>query len=280
MAWFAEITHYPIQVKAGIGFRNLVGLAKTVGPTVVVLDCSGTSDRKATLDGYVESKSCPHITIFPETKEVMQHIDYDEAAPVSTDPRGAHRRGNVLWVNVAKSPSESLNDEDTVWVGSVVGGLVDAVGAGNRNHFRSTELTLNEWDKFNGLITAAAVPFAGRYGIGVIDPLLFIEGSILGERLEEGDYEEGVEEDVSVGETEVFELPEFKGKAFGLGSASKKVQDLATWFNMPADFNEEMEEKIKEIQSDFGLEPNGIVDSDTWDAIRLSQFNEVSEDAD
>lgn len=281
MAWFSEAKHHPIS-----GRRSVIrGMARWEGTPRVVIDASGTPEKKATFDSYSEQGFVPHITLFPEEREVYQHLDYDLAAPVGAGPNGGNVRGNVLWVAIAKFNGEKLEGEDAVWVGEQIASLADAVGA-KRNLVEfaevvpasGLEMTLNEWDKWSGVCPAFAVPNVTRSGPGAMSQEDFNAGFVSQEvDLGVGDYlvAEEAKEDTS----EPFVLPEFKGRGFGIGSTSKKVNDVAVWLGLPIKngFDAEMEQRVVEIQEQFGLEPTGFVDADTWEALRLSVVEEEDE---
>lgn len=257
---FAE--QYPIKVARGGQPAVLRGSGALPGTTKIVIDCTGIGNILTSFQAYSANLIAPHITLDPKTMKVYQHIDLDQAAPVDEYSKQApHKRGQVIWVNVAKMPSDHLPDSEVQWVGKVVAqiaahledidtkSVTDFPGVVNSGD-KSVLMALGSWYNFSGIASAGVVPFVFRFGPGRFDRDVFMSGL---------HYKAKAPED----------WPTFKGRPFSLGSKGKRVEAIqkAADYKVTGEFDEEIDRLVRRVQTFNGLEVTGEVDSNTWNAL-------------
>lgn len=229
------------------------------GPTRLVVDSAG-SDDLGTVFAVYAAHGTPHYTIDVRKRAVYSHLDPVGAAPVVKDSTLApHRRGLVIWVCIAKHPSEELTSSETKWVGEVVGtiateldipieNVTDFPGSVNSRD-KGVQMTWGAWLGFSGIASAAAVPEIPRYGPGKLDRDAFIQGLNKQKVI-----------------SELIEFPSFRGRPVSLGSKGKRVEHLQAIFGLEVTgtYDEELAEIITEWKEERGIEGEDLVDASVW----------------
>lgn len=178
MSWFSRAEKSIVEVVNRSGVTTEVhGVGQLPGPKRIVVDASGSSNLTTTMASYRET-GVPHITLVPETKTMLQHIDSDMASTVvSNVPQDPHRKGLVLWVSIAKATYDDLVGADAKWVGEQVSylakelnipvtGFCPFVPAADKT---TPAMGLGEWNQFGSVCGSYCVPFAGRRGPGNVE---------------------------------------------------------------------------------------------------------------
>lgn len=269
---------------------GISGAGAEMSPTRIVLNNVNSGSSQVTFNSYQESGAVPHFTLDPFAREVWQHLDVSQSAVgVTNPPIEPHRMGNTIWVNVMKQGE--LSSEDSFWAGEKVRSISDEIGCPDHwlmfpgeasVEYRTSQLSLGLWRRFEGICGAAHVPHTPANGPGAMDidafgfglasqstePVEIIETEdTLTIETEEFTATVVVNEPVVTEMTETV-LGDFPGRKVQLGSGGKAVQMLRDAYDMgKGKFDDELLTHVLLVQENAGMTQDGIVDSETWDAI-------------
>jgi hypothetical protein len=290
MQLLPEALDHPV----GVGTGNM----SEETPVRIVVDSINSGTSNVTFASYQQSKRIPHFTIDPFRQEVWQHLDVDVSAiGVTNPPVEPHRMGRTIWVNVMKMGP--LSTEDSFWVGKQIGDIASFVGCvdfwmpfppESSVEYRRSQLSLGMWRSFEGICGSSHVPHSYSNGPGEMDLEAFGDGL-----LDSSKPSTTLSVDSVIVETEEIDIPvsvhspdikeqlaealnkpieqesvlgKFPGRKVKLGSGGKAVQALRNVYGLgEGKFDEALQEHVLDAQDSAGLTPDGVVDSDTWDAI-------------
>lgn len=290
--WLSQAVVTPILGKTG---TELQGGPHAPGPIRVVVGKSNATNVKSFTDSYAESEVVPHFTHDVAEHTVYQHIPMDHGAVrVTNFPVEPHRMGTTIWVNALTPVGEALTSRESHSLGGFVVSLCYLLGV--EPTLSEDDLTLGQWMTFSGIILASDVPHCtastpgmnlSAFEDGLADP--------------DGVFEEELYETVEVVETpdiivgpdtikfsdivlepEVASVPtmlgEFPGRAVSLGSGGKAVallREALGWDE--GKFDDDLEGVVVDYQQAAELEPSGVLDNETWEAIDQALLMEEAE---
>lgn len=262
MNLFPSAIPYQIVTDRGGVSVALSTVATYPGTPKLVIDSTGIGFMPAVFASYVTTRTAPHITLDPKEKKIYQHVDLDGSAPIDEwSSQAPHKRGQVVWINIAKSATDILPDKEVEWIGQTVGeiaahceiptdNVTDFPGVVNSRD-KVVLMALGTWYQFSGIASAGVIPFISRYGPGKFDRDVFISGLRASSPPPKKDY------------------PTFRGRPFGPGSKGKRVEQLQGLLGLDVTgvFDEETETLVSDIKDGLGLEKDAKIDSETWDLL-------------
>lgn len=302
--WLQTAERVTISTRAG----EIVGLPFQPGPPRIVLDAAGSWSSAACVAGYQSQGTAPHLIVAPRERRVVQLLPLDSSAkPMMTGPGHPYRAGRQWWVAVAKPRGAHLCDDDAIWVGEFLAGLVEL----------TTELEGGpvplEWpEKWGaaGLHDASAVPgtlglglgsfcetrlLAGLHGIDLGEaetwvaaelepaaepatteepepiavPTTAVPAVISEPRLESGpEPGESREADADAEPAGPLGPWPTRAREATVGSAGKAVEAFREALELgDGPYDAELEAMVSEWQERLGLPVTGTLDPDTWAAI-------------
>jgi len=229
------------------------------GPSRLVVDSAGADDL-TTITATYAAHGTPHFTLDIRKRTVYSHLDPIGAAPiVQGSSLEAHRRGLVIWVCIAKHPTEELTTAETKWVGEMVGIIANELDIPTENvtdfpgvvnsRDKGVQMTWGAWKDFVGIASAASVPEIARYGPGKFDRDAFLQGL-------------NKQKVVS----ELVEFPPFRGRPVSEGSKGKRVEHLQAIFEheVTGVYDERLARTISAWKAARGLGYDSTVDSTVW----------------
>lgn len=229
------------------------------GPSRIVLDAAGSDDLVTVFATYA-AHGTPHFTLDIRKRAIYQHLDPIGAAPIDkTSQIQPHRRGLVIWICLAKHPTEELTSSESKWVGEVVGRLAEELGipvdevtdfpgvVNSRD--KSVLMIWGSWLAFSGVAAAAVIPGVARYGPGKFNRESFMQGL-------------SKQKVVS----ELIEFPVFRGRPVSHGSKGKRVEHLQAIFGheVTGVYDEALAEDIAIWKGERDLGYNTVVDAEVW----------------
>lgn len=231
------------------------------GNPKVVVGITGVSQERAYLASYAETGCYPHLTVDVDTGTVHQHIPLTKSCTMfGKGGAYTHRQSSSVWVLINRNAGDVLSDHETRTVTNLIMALVNDLGAANEilefplsaKAALANELPLDVWQNFSGVVPISRVPRGMWQNASPWTPAELFAS----ENASEPEIVEG--------------LGPFKGKTLSLGSGGKKIAILREVFNLgEGEFDEQLEELVKSAQLASGIDPNGMIDSETWVALQI-----------
>lgn len=243
----------------------------------IVVAASGASTVEGTLATYSFSKTCPHFTLDPASKRVIQHIDTDLAAPLTRRPtpfQAAHLFGTVIWVNIVKRATAKMGEAETRWVGKQVSKIAEFVGC-EQSVVNSGQAMANaEWNSFFGICWASCVPGFVNAGPGPIDVAFFLNAaaSVVVKPKKQPEASAGVLVDpepvVESSAKKVSILGYFKGEPIYPGASGRLVDRLRLALGLDlGDYDDLLFGSLSQITEETGTPFDGSIDKAIWKAV-------------
>jgi hypothetical protein len=249
------------------------------GNPKIVIGLAGTKHVRHIVAGYAEQNKWPHYTLDLDEKTFYMHVPLSAASTMCSDhdAEAPHRRSESYWVVLNRNSGDTLTQEEEAYVTFFIAKLAGELGVPpvvldfprSKQDARSSQLIIDMWEGFSGILSAALVPNSSWPNSIQLD--LNALRSALG--VVPVEVEEVVEELEIVFDAVTApsaQLGEFKGRPIGVGSTGKKVSELRDAWGLDSIglFDDELETLVLLVQEEAGLESTGSVDAATWSAIR------------
>jgi murein L,D-transpeptidase YcbB/YkuD len=210
-----------------------------------------------------------------------------------------HRRTESYWVQINRDGGAILSTAETRKLTAFLVELAKEVGAAPKvgvfpasaRQAKELEMTLAEWYAFSGITSSAVAPLGQWHNASPLVSSHFHFGNE-----PEPEPEPEVVPKVAAPKSNVdaltdaltapwtsdstFEvmdplpseqLGEFAGRAISIGSKGQKVAALRAALGLEeGEFDDELDALVKAAQEANDLTPDGVVNAETWDAVRQS----------
>lgn len=244
------------------------------GNPKVVVGLAGTKNLKGIFDTYRQTGRYPHATFDVDNNEIHYHVDQDRASGMLSAAADfvPHRRTISYWIIINRNSGDVLTPDEARKVYNCIVEHAIKIGA-DRNVYpfphsakqaMATEMRLWEWNDFSGVVAAAQVPMSVWHNALPLSTSALIDAwpEPGKERADEPEAAESVEKETA-------DWGPFKGRPVSAGSRGKKVAQVRDKLGLPEGdlFDEDTDVAVKAFQESAGIEADGIVSAETWDAL-------------